>query len=710
MSATLNDMPLPILRRDIEIFAGPLEEDGSPTYVIHDPVTEGFSKIGWGEAVVLKRLRHTQTLEDLIREIRLETTLTSSPDDIAGLCREATARGLTTDLQVRPAEELARISKAQKVVPLKWFARHYLFFRIPLIHPDRFLTKVLPRARFLASRPARLIYLLLAVLGLYFLTQRFEAYWSTFPHFFNLRGLIAYAMVIGVLKAAHEFGHAFVAKHYGVHVPVMGVALMVFAPVAYCNVTDAWRIRSRAKRLQIALAGIKVELVIGAAALALWGLTPPGILNSTCFLLSSTTLVSTFLVNLNPAMRFDGYYILSDLWGIDNLATQTTQFSKWWLRKRILGIEAQCPMPVQRKRKQCLILFYSIYAWTYRLLLYLSIAVIVYYKFTKTLGVLLFFMAIFVFVLRPVIEEIKVLMTMKNSIKPNPILGLTLAITVLTLAWVIWPLSRIRQAPAVFVPIFSQQVYALQSGQILEIKVRQGQRVAKGDLLAQLTSEAINGEIEYLLISVEQIRHDIRRLTVDDERMAMVPELERQLAAVEAELAGKKALQNQFAVKAKLSGTLTIWDEMLAPGSYVKERQNLGQITSMDRVRVDAFLSEKQINHIDLDQPVQFYPIGHSRPITGMIDRVDPIREQTVDPLRIGSVAAKDLPLVPDPSSDRLTLLESYYRVTVAVDGNTIGKARLGEGGHLRYHTRKRSLAWDLILYCYSVLIRESSF
>ena len=704
-------MPIPVLRRDIEIFAGPLEEDGSPTYVIHDPVTESFSKIGWGEAIVLRRMRGPQALEDLRQKIQRETTLPlPSAEEIAVFCQDAAAHGLTTNAQVKPVEELVKMAEAKKTSLLKWLGGRYLYVRFPLIRPDRFLTQALPWVRPLASRYARLSYLVLALLGIYFLTQRFETYLATFPHFFSLRGFIAYAAVIAALKAAHEFGHAFVAKHYGVRVSVMGVALLVLAPVAYCDVTDAWRIRDRARRLQIALAGIKVELVIGGIALALWGLTPPGILNSTCFLLSSTTLVSTFLVNLNPAMRFDGYYILSDLWGIDNLSTRSTEFTKWWLRRRILGIDAPCPMHLQTRRRRAQILIYSLFSWTYRLFLYLSIAVFVYYKFTKSLGILLFTTEIVMFILKPIAKEIKELREMKSRIRPNLTMAIVLGLAALAFAWAALPLTRNKEAPAVFVPLIGYHVYAPQGGQVLEVKVQRGQEVKAGDLLVQLTSEAVNGDIEYLSISVNQRRHDIQMLAMDDERTAVVPELERQLAAVEAELAGKRAEQGQFAVRAKLTGVLTQWDEMISPGSYVQEHQDLGQITSMDHARVDAFLSEKDIKQIDLGQVVQFYPVGNSPPITGTIERVDPIRERTVEALRIGSVAASDLPLVEDPYSDKLVLLESYYRVTVRIDPVGARGPRLGEGGYLRYHTNRRSLVWDLMLYCYSVLIRESSF
>ncbi len=704
------DIELPALRPDVEIFSGPNDEDGSPTYVIHDPVSGTFNKIGWGEAAVLQRLRRGQTLSSILHDINQITTLNVKPEEIVELCDDVQKHGLTISSQVQPAEKLLEISRSKKLNPLKWLTRHYLYFRFPLIYPDEFLSKFLPWAKLLASKQAIFIYMLFACIGFYFLSQRFESYISTFLHFFSIKGLVAYVSVIAALKAAHEFGHAFVAKYYGVRVPSMGLAFMVFAPVAYSDVTDAWRLRDRKQRLKIALAGVKVELAIGAFAIVLWALTPPGIINSICFLLSSTTLVSTFLVNLNPAMRFDGYYILSDLLGIDNLSSQSTLFTKWFYRRHLLGFDSPCPIFKPKPYKQFQMVLYSILSWTYRLFLYLGIAILVYYKFTKALGVFLFSLEIMIFVVKPIIEEIKVLIKIRDQIDFNPKLCMTLLFVIIFVSWAVLPLPRLTKAPAVFLPANSQTVYALKSGQIKDILVKRGDTINRNDPLINMESEAINNEIEHLSVSAKLLRHNIEILSMDNDRTAFVPEIERQLSSTEEELAGLIEKRNQLTIKAKISGTLVELDQMLSPGEFVKENQVLGRISSRNSIKINAFISEKELNHIVIGQSVTFYPSDNSGTVNGIIKRVDPIREKTVDYLDIGAIAAHELPLVPDPLSDKLTLLESYFRVHIVVESLYPKGVRLGESGYVRYLTQGRSLAWELLLYCYSVLIRESSF
>ena len=710
MSSQEHDITLPALRPDIEILSGPVDEDGSPTYIVHDPVSGSFHKIGWGEGEVLSRLKRGGSLSSILHEISENTTLSVSSEEVMAFCNDAEEHGLTIDSQVRPASELLETARAKKTNPLKWLTSHYLYFRIPLIHPEEFLTKALPWVNFLAARQAIVLYLLFACVGIYFLSQQFDHYISTFLHFFSIKGFAAYVVVIILLKSAHEFGHAFVAKHYGVRVPTMGIAFMVFAPVAYSDVTDAWRLRSRRNRLQIALAGVKVELVVGAVAMVFWALTPPGILNSICFLLSSTTLISTFIVNLNPAMRFDGYYILSDLWGIDNLSSQSTLFTKWFLRRNLLGLDVPCPIPKPKRRRQFQMIFYAIFAYIYRFFLYLSIAVLVYYKFTKTLGVVLFFLEIMVFIVRPILEEIKGMMEIKSQIRINLKLCFTVLAILLLVGWSVIPMPRKKEAPAVFLPANTQTIYAPNGGQIKEILAKRGDAVHQGDVLVRMGSEALNNEIEHLSTSARLIRHDIENLTIDEKRTAMVPEMERQLASIEEELAGLQEKREQFAIKAKISGILVDMDPMLRRGVYVKESVAIGRISSRDQVRIDAFISEKELNHLTIGQEVVFCPSDHSDQVFGVIERVDPIRKGAVDYLDIGAVAAQSLPVVADASSDKLTFLESYFRVNVDIKGTCPDSVRIGQSGHVRYLTPKRSLLWELLLYCYSVVIRESSF
>ncbi|MBT8339021.1 MAG: HlyD family efflux transporter periplasmic adaptor subunit [Desulfatitalea sp.] len=569
---------------------------------------------------------------------------------------------------------------------------------------------MLPKARMLASPAAKTIYGLFALMGLYFLTQRFESYVSTFSNFFNLKGLIAFSAVIVVLKAAHELGHAFVAKHYGLRVPTMGIALMVFFPVAYSDVTDAWRMQSRYQRVQIALAGIKVELVIGALALACWGVTQPGIVNSICFILSSTSLVSSVLVNLNPAMRYDGYYILSDLWRIDNLSEQAGLFTKWYLKRILLGMNTPSPIKKISARRQWQMVVYSFFAWHYRFFLYLGIAVLVYYKFTKPIGITLFILEIATFIVHPIFIEMNTLRKEKHLIKLNKRLFMTSIVLLLLFGWTMFSFPRVTSAPAVYLPEHSQMVYTHEGGQVTDIYKKRGELVLPGDTLMRIESQTLNNDIDFLRISVKHLRHTINNLKGNPENLGLVPEIEKQLASSEEELAGLMEKKEQLVIKAKITGVLAELDDLLQPGCYVKRNQVLGRIVGYKKARIDAFVSEKEIRYILQGGEVVFCPKDHSGRISGKIERINPIREQYVEIQDIGTVAAKALPLVKDDLSDRMTFVESYYKVQITPILPQDNKVRLGTSGHVWLHTAKQSLALKLFQNVYALFIRESGF
>ena len=118
---------------------------------------------------------------------------------------------------------------------------------------------------------------------------------------------------IAAVKVVHELAHALTCKHLGGRCHEMGVMLLALMPCLYCDVSDAWRMASKWRRIAVSAAGMAVELVIAAAALAAWWHTQPGLLNTWCLSTVIVCSVGTLLINANPLIRYDGYYILSDL-------------------------------------------------------------------------------------------------------------------------------------------------------------------------------------------------------------------------------------------------------------------------------------------------------------------------------------------------------------------------------------------------------------
>ena len=144
-------------------------------------------------------------------------------------------------------------------------------------------------------------------------------------------------LAIGAVKVLHELGHALACKHFGGEVRELGFMLLVFAPCLYCDVSDAWRLPSKWQRIAVSAAGMMVELVLAAVATIVWWYAQPGIVQLVALNVMIICTVNTLLINGNPLMRYDGYYILSDLVEVPNLWQRSREALRHFWSNWLLG-------------------------------------------------------------------------------------------------------------------------------------------------------------------------------------------------------------------------------------------------------------------------------------------------------------------------------------------------------------------------------------
>ncbi len=176
-------------------------------------------------------------------------------------------------------------------------------------------------------------------------------------YLFSKEGILYYGISLIFVKSLHELGHAFTAKRYGCKIPSMGIAFLVMFPVLYTDSTNAYALKSKYKRLKIAIAGMKVEIYLALLATFLWSFLPEGPLKSIAFIIATTSWITSLLVNISPFLRFDGYYVLSDWTNTKNLQPRSFATTKWFIRKYILGLEEDEPENLSTSKKR---FFYNI--------------------------------------------------------------------------------------------------------------------------------------------------------------------------------------------------------------------------------------------------------------------------------------------------------------------------------------------------------------
>ena len=700
------ERPLPQLRKDLTIYRGPDELDGTPTFSIYDPVRAQYFKIKWAEATLIRFLRPGININQLREAVNGNTTLKLTNDDIKSFFQEAANGGLLETK--RSSEFLTEQVKKGKVNPLFWALYHYLYIRIPLFNPDQFLTRTVGYVKYLFSKPAMLLYLFLSLVGITHLMFNFGEYIHTFPYFFNAQGFLIYALMIISIKVFHEFAHAYVAKYYGVKVPAMGILFMVLWPVMFTDVTDAWKLSSRKQRLWISGAGVISELILAGLCTLGWALSEPGMAQSVFFIISSATWISTIIVNINPALRFDGYYLATDLLGIDNLQSRSFAITRWQLRRTLLGIKVPPPEEGLTNRQHFGMVIYSIYTWIYRIFLYTAIAVIVYFRFTKALGIFLFIMEIILFMGMPIYSEIKQLKLLRKSMSFNRRSTTSLVVLSLFVVWFVMPLPRTERFPAITTPAENQVLWVPHQARIDELFVSRGDTVRAGQPLVSLVSEDLKASIVLTQLEAQEIKRQMDVFMQDANSRALLPEKQSSLSALEEQLEGLKRIQQQLTIKAEVDGEIYQWDEHLSVGQSVGKDQVLGQVAPLGSMEIECYVPESLVGAFELGNTVLFRSNGNLQEVEGVVTTIRQSRARFLRYPQLASVYGGEIPVLPTEGK-ALSIVESYYPVRIEIK-NPPENMRFGETGEVFVTGYWRSRFISIMRYVLSILWRESGF
>jgi len=697
----IKNIQLPVLRPDLEFVKAP-DHKGCPVTTIYDPVAGNYEQADWRQMEIIHRIPLFSNLCELAADIQQNTTLRFSLEEIAAFIQGLIHKGLTRSTSTKPLEQL-RSEKAQREVGLfKKMIHSYLYFRIPLIRPDRFLENTMPFVRIFASRIAFVIYAIAACFGCYGLLIRFDEYVNTFPRFFSFDGIFIYSMVIVALKLVHEFAHSYTAKHYGVRVPTMGAAFIVMWPVAFSDVTDAWRLSSRSQRFMISAAGVISELCVGAVALWLWQLSTPGIWQSIFFVLSSVTIISTILMNLNPAMRFDGYYMLIDMLEIDNLQSRAFEYTKWLYRKIFLGFNIPCPETKCSTVKLKIMVGYSVMVWIYRIFLYVGIAVMVYYKFTKVLGIFLFAVEIYMFIIMPIIKEVNVLKTHTQQFKQSRRWLLTVAVILAITAYFAVPSESTISIPAVAEAVERQVVYAPFSGQITSIGLNAGSTVKSGEKLIEINPAELEYEYMEIAAACQKAKHTLAALVADSTKREKLRQLSAEFKTLTARKEQLEQLLNNTSVSATVDGTVVFVEDGMNVGTMVKKRMLIAEINGAKK-HVVAFLPQHDSAELANGQQVVFKSDAFDCECRGTVTMISPISEEFLEFTQLGSVYGG--PIAVTNSQNGFKLVDSYYKIQISLEESE--HIRPGQIGDIEFKSQPQSSILNGIRTTYLTLIRE---
>lgn len=220
----------------------------------------------------------------------------------------------------------------------------------------------------------------LTVLGIVLTLHQWDTFRAAVVESFSLNGLLSFGLALALAKALHELAHALVATRLGLRVAHMGVAFVVMFPMLYTDTGESWKLSRSRQRLAIAAAGIVCELALAGLATLGWALSEPGAWRNALLYLATTSWILSLGLNASPFMRFDGYFILSDLLDFPNLHERASAQARVALRRGLWGLDEAWPEHFAPARRRALIAFEWL-TWMYRLLLFAGIAATVYFFF-----------------------------------------------------------------------------------------------------------------------------------------------------------------------------------------------------------------------------------------------------------------------------------------------------------------------------------------
>jgi putative peptide zinc metalloprotease protein len=661
------------LREEIAIYPGPAALDGSPSWTLHDPSSNRFYRLGWREFEMLSRW-DAGSVAALTARVEAETTLQVESEDVEDLGRFLLSFDLLRATGSEATARLIRKAERERGSWGRWLLHNYLFIRIPLLRPDRFLTLTYPYLRWLFTPLVAALIVAIGLAGLIRVARQWDVFLGTFVDMFSVQGAISFGITLGFLKALHELGHAYTAKRFGCRVPTMGLALLVMVPVLYTDVNDAWKLSSRWQRLAIGVAGITTELACAALATLAWGALPNGPARSVAFLVATSTWLTTVLLNASPFMRYDGYYVLSDWLEIPNLHSRAFALAQWWLREALLGLGDTVPEEMPMRRRRFLVLF-AFLTWAYRFTLFLGIAAIVYHFAVKVLGIAMMAVEVGYFLAMPVLREALTWWRRRADIHLSTRTALTAGAAAAIVLLLLVPWRSAVEAPALLKSQQHVDIFAPEFGsRLTSTGVHDGDGVSKGATLLQLSSPDLDYRLGQARTEIEISLWQLGAAGANAELLARSRVTESEYEAAQAEYRALQDQKSRLNVTTPIAGKVVDVAEALEPGGWLAAKSRLMSVIDPEGMTVEAYVDEADLDRIAVGDAATFFAEADPR-ITVPLRLVEIARASTgaLSEPALASTLGGPIAVRPQKQNDKQSELvpdRTLYRLRLAVDGD----------------------------------------
>lgn len=669
----------------------PERSGGRVWYHVEQTASGRFFRIGQAEYTFVSMLDGETSLGEAVSL----TARTLGPEAI----NETQATSLVTWLldnglarcgDGTPEDSLASQSTAGKLNPF--------WLKLPLGNPDRLLDALAPRLGWIHSGPAVVVAVCVWMMAAVSLASNWHPFAAASQSVFAPENWLWLTGVWVILKIAHELSHALACKRHGGSVPETGLIFILLAPMAFVNVTSSAGFRSKWQRIQVSAAGMYLELTLAAFAVLLWGQIESPVGRHILHNLIVMASLSTILFNANPLMRFDGYFILSDLLEIPNLYHRGAGFLKRIARTWLLGI----PQPAAKERgfRVPLIGIYGVAAFVWRLIICAGLVITASALF-EGLGVVLAMAGLIAWFGKPVWQTGRLLTELKQL---NPRMftrtlaagGLMMAVVAGALLLTPWPGGRTAPGYVEFRDFTF--VRAGSPGFVDHLHVVDGQQVRAGDPLVDLSNPELEAEVLDLELALAQSRLRQQQHIQKQDPVSAQVEAENRNAILKR-LAAKQKQRDSLQIRAPQSGQVLARNLSSRHGTYLNEGDELLLIGDGTQKEFRASLSQEDVEALRAARSRAGLPVRiHAQDaVAGTLKRITP--RASIEPLHASLTAAGGgrLAVRQRDSSGDLELVEARFTAEFTLPPDSVERFRTGTVGEVRLRPhRYRSLGEGL--------------
>jgi putative peptide zinc metalloprotease protein len=673
---------------------------GETWYVLQDPFNNHFFRLRPEAHEFIVRLTAGRTVGQ-VWEACLARNPSGAPgqDDVIQLLAQLYhANLLVCDLPADSGKLFERYrQRKQRETRSKLLS--LMFLRIPLFDPEPLLRHCLPLVRLLTGRFALLVWLLTLGWAGKTVFEQFPAVVGEAKMLLAFDNLALLYLGLVLIKTLHEFGHTLVCKRFGGEVHTMGIMLIIFAPVPYMDATSSWGFRNRRQRILVAAAGMFYEFFAAACAALVWAGSGPGALHSLAFNMMMVASISTLLFNANPLLRYDGYYILSDLLDIPNLQPRSLAQLRHLIEYYLFG-DRQSTSPADSRKEASWLTMYGILSGLYRVIVYGGIILFVADRFLLA-GLLMAVVCIFSWGVVPAVRFV-------NYISASPKLAKTrtraIAVSLTAVGVILFvigaiPFQNSFRAPGILEAKNYLQVANDTSGRLTKILAHNGSRVNPGAPLIQLVDPEIDIEIGLVKAQRKEVVALLHQSAVLDQDRAREV-LNKRLLTLDDKLRKTEKQRQALLVRAEQAGIWVAPDIHELQGVWLPRGTALGKIISPEHFRFSAVVSQEEAAHLfsgSISGPIAVRLIGQGNTdllVTGY--KVIPFQHERLPSAALGWHAGGEIP-VSGKDAQGLQTIEPFFRIYADLEPSRQVVLNHGHSGQIRFSLQAGPLLGQLL-------------